>query len=142
MAKTGYKEPKIYKGFEQWWHAFQMSAKMHVYCFIALLILHLMIPALYFIFFQPKIIDLFLNIIFSFQFQFIPKFFRYFLRAGWFIFVMATPIWLLYPLLLEKFKARAEKIVEDEHIRGTKLILDEELAKTILKEIKERGGKL
>jgi hypothetical protein len=86
---TGYKEPNTYKGFEQWWHSTQMSAKMYIYCFIALMILHLMIPVLYFILFEPQIIGLFLSAVFSFQFQYLPKFFRYFLRAGWFIFVIA-----------------------------------------------------
>jgi len=138
---TGYKEPNTYKGFEQWWHATQMSLKMYIYCFVALLLLHLMIPVLYFILFESHIIGLFLNAIFSFQFQYLPKFFRYFFKAGWFIFVMATPIWLLYPILLKKFKARAEKIVQDEYLRGTKLISDVELAKIIKKEIKEKGGK-
>jgi len=137
---TGYKEPNTYKGFEQWWHATQMSLKMYIYCFIALLLLHLMIPVLYFIFFEPQIIGLFLSAIFSLQLQYLPKFLKFFIRAGWFIFVMATPIWLLYPVLLKKFKARAEKIVKDEHLRGSKLIADEELAKIIKKEIKEKGG--
>jgi len=138
---TGYKEPNAFKGFEHWWHAMQMNAKMYIYCFVALLLLHLMIPALYFIFFEPQIIGLFLNAIFSLQLQYLPKIFKYFIRAGWFIFILATPIWLLYPILLKKFKARAEKIVQDEHLRGTKLISDVELAKIIKKEIKEKGGK-
>ena len=137
---TGYKEPSAFKGFEHWWHATQMSLKMYIYCFIALLLLHLMIPVLYFILFEPKIIGLFLNAIFSLQLQYLPKFLKFFIRAGCFIFVMATPIWLLYPVLLKKFKARAEKIVKDEHLRGSKLIADEELAKIIKKEIKEKGG--
>jgi len=142
MAKTGYKEPKAYKGFEQWYHALQMSAKMYIYCFIALLILHLLIPVLYFILFEPRIIGLFLNVIFSFQFQYLPKFFRYFLRAGWFIFVLATPIWLLYPVLLRKFKARAKAIVKDEHLRGSKLIADGEFTKEIAKETKTKDAHL
>ena len=138
---TGYKEPSAFKGFEHWWHATQMSLKMYIYCFVALLLLHLMIPVLYFILFEPQIIGLFLNAIFSFHFQYLPKFFKYFIRAGWFIFVIATPIWLLYPFLLKKFKARAKKITQDEHLRGTKLISDVELAKIISKEIeiKEKG---
>jgi len=138
---TGYKEPHAFKGFEQWYHAFQMSAKMYIYCFIALLIVHLMIPALYIIMFHPQVVGFFLNALFSFNFQYLPKILKYFIRAGWFIFVLSTPIWLLYPLLLRKFKSRAEKIVEDEHLRGTKLIADGELARIISKEIKEKGGK-
>ena len=137
---TGYKEPSAFKGFEQWWHSIQMSAKMYIYCFIALLLLHLMIPVLYFILFEPQIIGLFLSAIFSLQLQYLPKFLKFFIRAGWFIFILATPIWLLYPFLLKKFKARAKKITQDEHLRGTQLIADEELAKIIKIEIKEKGG--
>ena len=137
---TGYKEPSAFKGFEHWWHAMQMSAKMYIYCFFALLLLHLMIPVLYFILFEPQIIGLFLSAIFSLQLQYLPKFLKFFIRAGWFIFILATPIWLLYPFLLKKFKARAKKITQDEHLRGTQLIADEELAKIIKKEIKEKGG--
>ena len=142
MAKTGYKEPSAFKGFEHWWHAMQMNAKMYIYCFIALLLLHLMIPVLYFILFEPQIIGLFLNAVFSFQFQYLPKLFRYFLRAGWFIFMLATPIWLLYPILLKRFKKRAEKIVEDEHLRGTQLIADGEFTKEIAKETKTKDAHL
>jgi uncharacterized membrane protein len=100
-----------------------------------------MIPVLYFIFFEPQIIGLFLNAIFSLQFQYLPKILKYFFKAGWFIFILATPIWLLYPLLLRKFKKKAEKITQDEYLRGTQLIADVELAKIIKKEIKEKGGK-
>ena len=142
MAKTGYKEPSAYKGFEQWWHSIQMNLKMYIYCFIALLLLHLMIPVLYFILFEPHIIGLFLNAIFSFHFQHMPKFLKYFLKAGWFVFVMATPIWLLYPVLLKKFKARAEKITQDEHLRGSKLIADESFKKEIAKETKTKDAHL
>jgi len=136
-----YKEAKTYKGFEAWYHALQMSFKMHLYCIIALLMLHLMIPALYFILFEPKLVGFFLNVLFSFQFQYIPKILKYFIKAGWFVFILATPIWLLYPILLRQFKKKSEAIVRDEHLRGTKLINDDELIKIIEKDIKERSKK-
>jgi len=142
MAKVGYKEPKAYKGFEQWWHAVQMSTKVYVYCFVTVLILHLSIPAIYFIAYDRDFIDLFLKSILRFQFQYAAIYGEYFWKAGLKIFKYATPIWLLYPLLLRKFKKKAEKITQDEHLRGTKLISDVELAKIISKEIeiKEKGG--
>jgi hypothetical protein len=43
-------------------------------------------------------------------------------------------------LLLRRFKKKAEKITQDEHLRGTKMVTDIELAKIIQKEIKEKGG--
>lgn len=134
---VGYKEPSAYKGYEASYHSLKMSLKMYLHCFTAVLLLHLLIPVLYFVLFQGDIIRLFFNVIFNFQFQHIPKFFRYFSHAGRLIFILATPVWLLFPLLLKIFKARARAIVKDEYIRGTKLIPDKELAKIIKKETKK-----
>jgi len=139
---TGYKEPKAFKGFEQWWHAAQMSTKVYVYCFVTVLVFHLLIPAVYFVVYDSDFINLFLKSILRFQFQYTAIYGKYFLEAGLKIFKYAIPVWLLYPLLLRRFKKKAEKITQDEYLRGTKLVVDEELAKVIKKEIKEKmGGK-
>ena len=142
MAKVGYKEPKAYKGFEQWWHAVQMSTKVYVYCFVTVLILHLSIPAIYFIAYDRDFIALFLKSILRFEWKLASIYGEYFWKAGLKIFKYAIPVWLLYPVLLKHFKKKSEKITQDEHLRGTKLISDVELAKIISKEIKEKtkGG--
>ena len=110
---TGYKKPKAYKGFEQWWHEYKMAFKMYVKCFFYVFILYFLVGI---ILWPISIKDNHLG------------------------FILALPVWLLYPKLIKNFKKRAEKIVQDEHLRGTKLITDEELAKIIKKEIKEKGG--
>jgi hypothetical protein len=140
MARVGYKEPKAYKGFEQWWHAVQMSTKVYVYCFVTVLMLHLSIPAIYFIAYDRDFIDLFLKSVLRFEWKLAAIYGEYFWEAGLKIFKYAIPVWLLYPLLLRRFKKKAEKITQDEHLRGTKMVTDIELAKIIQKEIKEKGG--
>jgi type IV secretory pathway TraG/TraD family ATPase VirD4 len=134
---TGYKEPHAFKGFEQWWHAVQMSAKVYVYCFVSVLVFHLLIPAVYFVVYDRDIIDFFLKSVLKFQFQYASVCGKYFLKRGLEIFLYATPVWLLYPILLLKFKKKAKKIVEDEHIRGSQLITDGEFVKEITKIAKE-----
>jgi len=111
---TGYKEPKAFKGFEQWWHAYKMTRKMYVKCFFYVFMLYVLVAILLW------------NIEFKNH------------HLG---FILALPVWILYPKWIKSFKKRAEKIVQDEHLRGTKMATDEELAKIIQKEIKEKGGK-
>ena len=112
---TNYKEPKAYKGFEQWWHEYKMTRKMYVKCFFYVFILYILVGI---ILWPISIKDNHLG------------------------FILALPVWLLYPKWIKKFKKRAEKATQDEHLRGTKLISDVELAKIISKEIeiKEKGG--
>jgi len=110
---TGYKEPKAFKGFEQWYHAFQMTRKMYVKCFFYVFMLYVLVGI---ILWPISIKNHHLG------------------------FILALPVWILYPKWIKKFKKRAEKIVQDEHLRGTQMITDVELSKIIKKEIKEKGG--
>ena len=135
---TGYKEPKTYKGFEQWWHAAQMSTKVYVYCFVSVLIFHLLIPLVYFVVYDSDFISLFFKSVLKFDFKLAAIYGNYFWEAGLKVFKYAIPVWLLYPLLLRRFKKKAEKITQDEHLRGTKMITNKELAKIISKEIREK----
>jgi hypothetical protein len=104
--------------------------------------LHLSIPAIYFIAYDRDFIDLFLKSILRFEWKLAAIYGEYFWEAGLKVFKYATPIWLLYPVLLKHFKKKAKKITQDEHLRGTQFVTDEELAKIISKEIREktRGG--
>jgi type IV secretory pathway TraG/TraD family ATPase VirD4 len=142
MEKRGYKEAKAFKGFEQWWHAAQMSAKVYVYCFVSVLIFHLCIPLVYFVVYDSDFISLFLKSVLRFEWKLASIYGGYFVRAGVKIFIYALPVWLLYPILLLRFKGKAKAIVEDEHIRGTKLIADGEFAKEIAKETKTKDAHL
>ena len=129
-----YKESKTFKGFEVCFHALQMSVKMHLYCILTILLLHLTLVFLYFLLFRTEIVVLFLRILFSFQFQYFPRLFVISLKAGWAVFVLASPVWLLYPLALAKFKAKAQEIVKDEYLRGARLLGENEA----LEELKKR----
>ncbi len=62
-----YKEPKTYKGFESWFHALQMSAKMYLYTFLIVLIIHAMIPLVYMILFKPHILSVVLKVLTGFH---------------------------------------------------------------------------
>jgi len=141
MAKTGYKEPSAYKGFEQWWHAVQMSAKVYIYCFVSVLIFHLLIPLVYFVVYDSDFINKFFKSVLRFEWKLASIYGGYFVRAGVKIFLYASPVWLLYPLLLQKFKARAEKITQDEHMRGTQMVADKKFVKEITKIAKETKTK-
>lgn len=132
-----YKEPKAYKGFESWFHAIQMSAKMYLYTFLIVLIIHLSIPALYMILFRTDILTMFLQVIFSFHVSLWPKAFKAVFQYGFWIFILSTPVWFLYPVLLGKFKMKSKAIMQDKHLRGTKLISDDELREIVLRDIKK-----
>jgi type IV secretory pathway TraG/TraD family ATPase VirD4 len=129
-----YKESKAFKGFEVWFHALKMSFKMHLYCMLTILLLHLTLVFLYFLLFRTEIVALFLRILFSFQFQYFPKLFIISLKAGWAVFILASPVWFLYPVALAKFKAKAQEITKDEYLRGARLLKEEE----VLEELRKR----
>jgi type IV secretory pathway TraG/TraD family ATPase VirD4 len=130
-----YKEAKSYKGFEVWFHAFQMSAKMYLYTFVFVLILHLLIPVCYFVFFNPKAVKLFFSVIFDFSsWHYIPFLVKYFVIKGIWIFILAAPIWFLYPALLARFKIKSAEIIQDKHMRGSMLVDEKEVRKQIARE--------
>lgn len=133
-----YKEAKTFKGFEYLFHQVQMNLKMHFVCFTCLFFLHLSVPALYLIFFEPKAVGLLLNSVLSFRFDYLLIIVKYLIRKIWVIFILATPVWLLYPVLLGVFKNKAKVITRDEHIRGSRLISDVELIKAIQKEVGDK----
>lgn len=131
-----YKEARAYKGFEAWYHALQMSVKMHLYVFIICLVIHLLIPFLYLLLFDFKTIKLVTWVITSFHFQLIPKAMALLFKKGFLVFILSTPVWLLYPSLLAKFKIKAGSIMKDEHLRGAKLVTDDEVKKLAEKDCK------
>lgn len=132
-----YKESKAFKGFEVWFHVLQMSFKMHLYTFLIVLLIHIMIPFLYIVLFETKLIELAITAVFNFYVQFWPKIFMLILKKGFVVFILSTPVWLLYPVLLKRFKSKSQEIMQDRHIRGSKLILDEELRKIVINDIQK-----
>lgn len=132
-----YKESKAFKGFEVLYHQLQMNFKMYLYTFLIVLLIHMIIPLLYILFFQTKIVELAVTAISNFYVQFWPKLFLLIFQKGFVVFILATPIWLLFPVFLKKFKAKSQEIIQDRHIRGSKLISDDELRKIVLNDIKQ-----
>lgn len=132
-----YKQSKAYKGFEVWYHQLQMSFKMHLYTFIIILLLQMIIPALYLVIFRFDIVKLVGEVFIGFHIHLWLKALILLFKKGFIIFILATPIWLLYPVLLTRFKAKSREIIKDRHLRGTKLISDDELRKIVLNDIKQ-----
>lgn len=132
-----YKEAKSFKGFEVLYHQLQMNFKMYLYTFLIVFLIHMMIPLLYILFFKTKLVELTLTAISNFYVQFWPKLFVLLLKEGFVIFIVATPVWLLFPIFLKKFKVKSQEIMQDRHIRGSKLISDDELRKIVLHDIKQ-----
>jgi type IV secretory pathway TraG/TraD family ATPase VirD4 len=130
-----YKEAKAYKGFESWFHALQMSAKMYLYTFMFVLLLHLLIPIIYFVFFNPDAVRLVFSALSNFStWHYIPVLLKYIARKGIWVFVLATPIWFLYPAMLSRFKMKSMEIMKDKHMRGSKLVDEKEIRKQIPRE--------
>jgi type IV secretory pathway TraG/TraD family ATPase VirD4 len=99
-------------------------------------LLHVGVVFLYFLLFRHDVVGLFWKVLFSFQFQYFPKLFIISLKAGWVPFILASPVWLLYPHALAKFKAKAQEIVKDEYLRGARLFKEDEA----LDELRRRYG--
>lgn len=132
--KEGYKEAKTYKGFEKWFHELQMSFKMYLYTFFIVLLIHLMIPAVYMILFQSELLGTVIQVFLGFHVELWPKALLALFKKGFWIFILATPIWLLYPMFLTKFKLKAKAIVKDEHMRGQRIVEPVELISLIRKD--------
>lgn len=132
-----YKEPKSYKGFEKIWHEIQMTGKMYFYTFASLLIFHLLIPFIYLFIFDFEVFKLIFKAFFSFNPELWSKAVAIFFKKVLLIFLLVTPIWFLFPVLLNRYKKKARLIMQDEYLRGARFISDIELRKIILKDIRE-----
>ncbi len=137
-----YKEPKTYKGFESWFHALQMNAKMYLYIFFILFFIHVFIPLVYMILFKPHILTTVFQVFTGFHVELWPKAVKILFQHGFWVFLLSTPIWLLYPALLARFKHRAKQLMQDQHLRGSKIISDDELRQIIINDIKHRDLKM
>lgn len=132
-----YKEPKIYKGFEAWWHSVQMTAKMHLTITFIIFFSQLLLTLLLLYFMHEEIFSLLIELLFSFQFSLFLKALK--LLFGRFVmyYLLTTPLWLLYPVMLAKFKLKAKSIMRDEFLRGSKLISEDELKKLVMNDVKK-----
>jgi len=132
-----YKEERTYKGFEVWFHALQMTFKMHLYIVLSILLIQFLAVLLYWILLRPDELILVLRAFFSFSYLHMIKALKFFVMKSLFIFLLAQVTWLLYPMLLARFKVKAREIMKDEHLRGSQLITEEELKSLVMKRIEE-----
>lgn len=132
-----YKEARTYKGFEAWYHALQMTLKMHLYIVLSILLLQFLIVFLYWLLLRTEELMLVLRAFFSFSYLHMIKALKFFVLKSLFIFLLAQVTWLLYPVLLTKFKLKSQEIMKDEHLRGSKLVSEEELKELVIKRIRE-----
>lgn len=137
-----YKEAKTFKGFEAWYNQLQMSLKMYVYTFLIVLLIHTIIPPLYLILFRPELLKAVSKVVLGLHFPLWPRAFTLLLREGFTIFIFATPVWLLYPALLARFKTKSQEIMTDQYLRGSKCVSDDELRKIVLNHIKQEKKRL
>ncbi|MGB9760554.1 MAG: type IV secretion system DNA-binding domain-containing protein, partial [Thermoproteota archaeon] len=66
----------------------------------------------------------------------------YLVKISILFFILCSPVWLAFPIFLRKYKTKAEKITRDEHLRGAKVISEDELKQIIEKDLKEKKGLL
>lgn len=132
-----YKDPKTYKGFEVWYHALQMTLKMHLYIILIILLLQFLIVFLYWLLLKTEELMLVLRAFFSFSYLHMIKGLKFFVMKSLFVFILAQVTWLLYPVLLARFKVKSQEIMKDEHLRGSRLVSEEELRELVMKRIEE-----
>lgn len=129
-----YKEAKTFKGFEAWFHSLQMTAKMYIYTFMIVLLIHLLIPAVYMILFQTKLLSTVIQVFLGFHVQLWPKALEVLFRKGLWVFILSTPVWLLFPALLARFKSKSKEIMQDKHLRGQEIVSEGELRNMVISE--------
>jgi hypothetical protein len=132
-----YKEPRTFKGFEVWWHSVQMTAKMHLTIIFIIFFSQLLLTLLLLYFIHEEIFSLLIELLFSFQFSLFLKALKLLFSRFVMYYLLTTPLWLLYPIMLARFKLKAKGIMRDEFLRGSKLISEDELKKLVMNDIKK-----
>lgn len=143
--REAYKEVKAFKGFEKWFHGLQMTVKMYFYIFLIVLCIHLLIPLVYMLLFDFSFLKLVFQIFKGFHVQLWKPAINILFKKGLRIFIFATPVWILYPVLITKFKLKAKAMMKDDYLRGQRIVDAKELITAIKKDNKEgafRIGKI
>jgi type IV secretory pathway TraG/TraD family ATPase VirD4 len=133
----GYKEAKTFKGFEVWWHSVQMTAKMFITTFLIVLFLHLFLTFIFIFLFRFDDLKIVFLAFTTFSPHLWVKAVFYLIKVSILFFILCSPIWLAFPIFLKKYKVKAEKITRDEHLRGAKVISEDELKQIIEKDLKK-----
>ncbi len=137
MKIEHYKEPRAFKGFEAWFHTLQMTAKMHVTIILMIFILWFLLALFLFYVFEKKSFYLVLGAFSTFSPHLWLLALKYLFRSIFLYLIVLSPVWFLYPILLVKFKIKAQNIMRDEFLRGQKIISEEDLKKLIMKDLRK-----
>lgn len=131
-----YKDPKAYKGFEAWYHAVQMTLKMHFFVFLAILGIQLIGVLLFWFLFKWEELVLVLRGLASFSPAYMSKALQYFVAQSFWFFIAMQWTWVIYPVLLAKFKYQARELMEDKHLRGAMYAEPERVREMLLERIR------
>ncbi len=137
-----YKEAKSFKGFEVWWHSVQMTLKMYITTFLIVFFLHLFLTFIFIFLFRFDDLKLVFLAFTTFSPHLWIKAVFYLVKISILFFILCSPVWLAFPIFLKKYKVKAEKITRDEHLRGAKVVSEDELKQIIEKDLKEKKGLL
>ena len=137
MKIEHYKEARTFKGFEAWWHTIQMTMKMHITIMMMIFGLQLFVSFLLFFLFDKRAFNLCLKAFFIFDPHLWWVAVKLIINKLLLYFLLTIPFWLLYPVLLAKFKIKAKNIMRDEFMRGSRLVSEDELRKIVLQDLRK-----
>ncbi|MGC8766798.1 MAG: type IV secretion system DNA-binding domain-containing protein [Brevinematia bacterium] len=133
-----YKEARSFKGFEVWWHSVQMTLKMYITTFLIVFFLHLFLTFIFIFLFRFEDLKIVFLAFTTFSPHLWIKAVFYLIKISILFFILCSPVWLAFPIFLRKYKTKAEKITRDEHLRGAKVVSEDELKQIIEKDLKEK----
>lgn len=132
------KKDQAFKGFETFFSQLQMAAKMHLCLTVGLLSMQTIASfTLSYIVFPSAwtvIIEHLFDSLLSLEIPNLSAIFKatwnLAIKSFW-IFILTSTVWFLYPMLLKKARERAKKQSENMYIRGSKIVSAEELKEQI-----------
>lgn len=140
------KKNETYKGFETWFNSLEMTFKMHTHILIMCMLLQALVVIAGGYLLNADLFGLYgkyVHHIFTHfempDLELLWKFSKVLLAKSLVIVLPSFAVYLLYPVILAKFKIRATKQAEKKYIRGAQLITVDKLKAAIYKD-NERCG--
>ncbi|OPY67105.1 MAG: Coupling protein TraD [Syntrophorhabdaceae bacterium PtaU1.Bin034] len=132
------KKDETYKGFETWFNAFQMTAKMHLHIFMILGALHVLCTIALSGFQLREVYVLLAKYmggsLTSFAFPdpaILKKIIQFIVKKSLAYFVVCAILWFAYPWILGRFKQRARKQAERKYVSGARLVEPEDFRRLL-----------
>lgn len=132
------KQAKLYKGYEIWWAEKLMTAKMYVISFLIVVALQaIIIFVVAYIVYGELFSTMASYVSRSILALRVPNWERLGnILAGiavdaWPYIILSCVVWLLYPIMMGGYKLKARGIIDDKHLRGSKLTSPDALNRKI-----------